>query len=217
MQVTMFKFAEFCVGSSSDRNQIISRRESGRRRRERQRARGDVASGGGGYYSGLLKVLREKHWETDDIQQLDEAVFDLDPSKRGRDQKLKAYQCLKGKYVDRWRPQDARYFKPTRAPVSFGELTVIVDPEVGMRTSTAHRAFKLGFFKDEMSPALLEVCYYLLWEGADYANWPRIWSPGIWDVRLSRLLDAQSPHDHMEAWVHQCAAEFVALSDRART
>lgn len=211
MQVTMFKFAEFCVGNSSDRNRIISRRESDRRRRERAR-------GGGGYYSGLLKVLREKHWETDDIEQLDEAVFDLDPSKRGRDQKLKTYQCLKGKYVDGWRDQDARYFKPARAPVSFGELTVIVDPEVGMRTSTAHRAFKLQFCKDEMlSSDLLDVCYYLLWEGADYANWPRIWTPGIWDVRHSRLLDAQSPRDHMEERVHQCAAEFVALSDRART
>ena len=60
MQVTMLKFAEFCVGDSPERARIICRREYDRRRREANK------SGGGGGYSGLLKVLREKHWETND-------------------------------------------------------------------------------------------------------------------------------------------------------
>ena len=91
MRVTMFKFAEFCAGSASDRDRIIDRRESDRRRRQRQRYKGEEPRGGGGdYYTGLVKVLREQHWKTNDIEQLDEAVFDLDTSKRGGDKRLKA-------------------------------------------------------------------------------------------------------------------------------
>ena len=210
-QVTMFKFAEFCVGDSSKRGQIISKREADRKRRENLRQRSEEPRGGG-YYAGLLKVLREQHWETNDIEQLDAAVFDLDLNKRGNSRKIETYQYLKERYVDTWRAQDARYFKVTRAQVAFGGLRVTVDPEVGMRTSTADRAFKLRFSKQEVSTNLLDVCNYLLWEAASYAEWPRPWRPGIWGVYHSRLVDAQSPPDHIEEWVHQCAAEFVALS-----
>ena len=157
-------------------------------------------------------MLREQHWKTNDIEQLDEAVFDLDTSKHGGDKRLKTFQSLKGKYVDTWRVQDASYFDVNSAGLSFGGLSVMVDWVVGMRTSTADRALKLKFPEDEMGPALLEVCDYLLWEEALYADWPRTWRPGIWDVSHSRLVDAQRPLDHMEERVYQCAAEFVALS-----
>ncbi len=68
-----------------------------------------------------------------------------------------------GRYVDTWRAQDARYFNVNGKPahIPFGELSVTVDPEVGMRTSAADRAFKLWFSKQEVSN-LLDVCNYLL-------------------------------------------------------
>ena len=166
MRMTMFKFAEFCAGSDSDRDRIIGRRLSERRRREQQRDKGEASrGGGGGYYTGLVKVLREQHWKTNDIEQLDEAGFDLDTSKRGGEKKLKAYQCLKGKYVDTWRVQDASYFDVNSAGLRVGELSIMVDPVVGMRTSTADRALQLRFPAVEMEPAVLNVCDYLLWEG----------------------------------------------------
>ena len=102
-------------------------------------------------------------------------------------------------------------FKVDRAAVSFGELVVTVDPEIGMRTATEDRAFKLWLPSKEVD-SLLDVCSYLLWEAAERARWPRIWRPGIWDVCLSRLVDAHRPFDQMEEWLHQCASEFVALS-----
>ena len=112
--------------------------------------------------------------------------------------------------MDTWRVQDASYFDVNSAGLSFGELSVMVDWVVGMRTSTADRALKLRFSEVEMEPALLNVCDYLLWEEAHHADWPRTWRPGIWDVSHSRLVDAQRPLDHMEERVLQCAAEFVA-------
>ena len=207
MQVTMSKFAEFCVGSPADRARIIDRREYDRQRRK------DGKKGGGGGYSVLLKVLREHHWETNDIEQLDAAVIDIDPNTSGYLKILKTYRCLKDKYVSKWRTQAADYFgEIKRADVSFGELSVTVDPEVGMWTSTEHRVFKLWFLEQEISEQILAVCSYLLWEGAAYAPWPRHWRPGMWDVRNSRLMAARSPADGMDEWIHECAAEFVALS-----
>ena len=70
-----------------------------------------------------------------------------------------------------------------------------MDPEVGMQTATESRVLKLWLLEKEMSEheQILDVCSYLLWEGAAYAEWPRHWSPGMWDVRQSRLIDAR-PH-----------------------
>lgn len=212
--ITMFKFAEFCVGDSSERGKIIAKREAQRRRRECLRKKGEEP-GGGSYYAGLLKVLREKHWETDDIEQLDEAVFDIAPNTSGSCKKMKTYQYLKARYVDTWRDEDAMYFKIKPARIPFGGLNVTVDPEVGMRTETADRALKLWFSKQEVCN-LLDVCNYLLWEAAEYAEWPRPWRPGIWDVYHSRLEDEQRRLDHIEELVHRRAKEFQTLLARAR-
>ena len=151
-----------------------------------------------------------------DIEQLDEAGFDLNPNKRGNRTRLQTYRCLKERYVDTWRSQGANYFKIKRADVSFGKLSVTVDPEVGMRTLTADRALKLWFYEREVTTKIIGVCSYLLWEAAAYADWPRPWRPGTWDVYRSRLMDADPRPGHLEEWIHQCAAEFVALSAPAR-
>ena len=212
-RVMMFKFAEFCVGDSSARDRIIKKREAGRRRAEKLRQR-HKEPGGGDYYSVLRKQFREKHWQTGDIHQLAEATFDLDPCKHGK--QLQDYEDLTGKYVDMWRAEDASYFEVPSAQVSLGDLSVTVDWVVGMRTHEAERAFKLWLFKHDFPPNILDVCSYLLWQAAEHAQWPRPWRPGIWDVRSSRLLEVVSPPDGTEEWVHQCAAEFVARSTRAR-
>ena len=215
VNVTMSKFAEFCVGDSSERHKIISKRESDRLRQQSRRQM-DLQSGGPGYYAGLLKVLRVNHWETDDIGQLDEAVFDLDPNKRGNRKKLQTYYSLKGKYVAKWRTEEARYFKVPRCQLPFENLRVAVDPEVGMRTSTADRTFKLWFFEWQLTAEVIEVCSYLLWEAAEYAEWPRTSMPGIWAVRDSKLVDAQRPLDATEDLVRQRATEFVTLTSQAK-
>ena len=217
LNVTMFKFAEFCVGSSSERDKIINERESKRENDRRKREEtGD--SGGGGYYAGFLKTLRVNHWETNDIEKLEAAVIDLDLCKKGNKAKLEVYRQLKDLYVETWRAQDgASYFEVPRAKVPFTGLKVTVDPEVGMRAGRTERALKLRFSKDkELSTDLIEVCDYLLFEAARGGDWPRPWRPGIWDVYRSRLVDSQSPLDHMDEWVDQCAAEFVSLTGAAR-
>ena len=202
--VTLFKFAEFCVGGDDARADIIRKRHEAAQR--------PPSAGGGDYYSGLRKVLREKHWETNDIQQLHEAIFDLDPTRRGNRKKLETYEYLKGKYVDTWRTQNAECRRGYRARVPFGELSVTVDPEVMMRTSTEDIAFKLRFVEAELTADFIGVCSYLLWEVADYAGRPRTELPGIWDVYHSRLEKAPRQLYPMEEWVHQCAADFVARS-----
>ena len=105
MQVSMFRFAEFCVGHDADRAKIISKRKSEQRRQESKRQSGEPGGGGGeGYYAGLLSVLRKKHWGTNDIRQLDEAEFDnLNPNGRGYLARLRIYQDRKDKYVAKWK------------------------------------------------------------------------------------------------------------------
>ena len=209
--IAMTKFAEFCVGNANKRARIIAKRTAAQQQHNARRERGEP-TGGGDYYAGLRKVFREKHWETNDIHQLDEAVFDIDLSKRGNSKRLQTYQDLKRKYVDKWQDENATsYFKVAHADVSFGALNVTVNPEVGMRAREVERAFKLWFGVDDLQELnILDVCYYLLWEAAGYASWPRPWTPGIWDVRRSKLYEAVSPRTGMEEWVRQCADEFVA-------
>ena len=122
------------------------------------------------------------------------------------------YRCLKDRYVATWRTQGASYFDEIkRANVSFGELNVTVDPEVGMRTATETRVLKLWFLEQEICDDILDVCSYLLWEGAADANLRRHWWPGIWDVRHSRMFNARPIVDGMDEWMHKCAGEFVSL------
>ncbi len=222
MQVTMFRFAAFCVGDSAARSKIIDQRKKERQRREQQRASGNT-SGGGGPYAGLLKVLRENHWETNDIRQLDgyAGEFGLAPDGRGYHKKIQTYRCLKEKYVDQWRSEEylstaggVNYLKPMQSLVPLGELSVRVDPEVGMRNESVARALKLWFFKPE-ALTVLDVCSYLLWEAARQGEWPRFWTLGIWDVRHSRLSDALIPPDEIEEQVHAAAAKFVAMESRS--
>ena len=169
-----------------------------------------------GYYSALRKQFREKHWKTDDIDQLAKATFDL-----GNDAKRRTYEDLTKKYVDKWRAEDAtNYFEVPPARVSFGDLSVTVGWVVGIRTrwpeGTSERAFILWLSKYPFPSDILNVSSYLLGQAAEHAGWSRFWRLGIWDVGCSNLLDAVSPTDDTEEWIHQCAAEFAARSARAR-
>ena len=213
--ITMIKFAKFCAGSPNERANIITERAARKQQAHDRRTRCEPAPGGD-YYGGLLKAFRKNHWETNNIHQLDEAVFDIDCSKKGNATKLRTYQALKDNYVDTWKAENASsYFNVPRADVSFGELSIRVDAEVGMETREAERAFKLWLHVDDVHPDdahpnILDVCSYLLWEAADYAEWPRPWRPGIWDVRRSKLWEAASPRTGIREWVHECADDFIA-------
>ena len=209
--VPMMKFAEFCAMDSTCREQIMAKRANDARRRRERRKPGDQSGGGNGYYGPLCKHLGVNHWDTYDIEQLAVSIPNVDLSKRGGEKRLTTYQTLQHSYVATWRAQQGSYFSVPPVNVSFGELSVRVDPEVGMRTPTAGWVLKLWFDDTDLTESVLDVCYYLLSEAAIEAGWERLWRLGIWDVRSAQVREAMPPPRGMQEWVDNAADEYLDL------
>ena len=197
-EVSVSTFARFCVSSPAQREGTV-----------RAFAGLPGASRGFNPYVGLLALFRRTHWETGEIDNLVDAQPNLNPRAKKYESRQASFEKLKQAYIDLWRRRDASFFKVEPIGVSVGDLTVRVDPEVGMRTVDGERALKLWFNDKEMTPRLSHVYHYLFGEASKDQGWPVERHLGIWDVpRLALPLPPSLP-DNMEDIVVSAASDFM--------
>ena len=179
-----------------------------------------ATTGGYDYYASLRKHIRVHHWQTDDIDLLAGSLEALNTVPHLSATQRHTYGELIRQYVAKWRTEDAGYFSVPFARVPFGELSVRVDPEVGIRYRVDQGAFprvvKLWFNETPSSDNMQAAFYYLLGEALRDRGWEPVWRPGIWDVRRQQFLDLEPSPQDMEDWMQAAAVEYMELYRRFR-
>ena len=202
LHVSIKRFARFCAASHADRVSMM------------------VTTGGYDYYASLQKHIREQHWERDGIDHLATSTQALDDIAHLSASKRATYRELIQHYVAKWRLEEVEYFHVPVARIPFGELSVRVDPKVGMRYTEDPRAFPrvlyLWFAVDPPTECVRKVFYYLLGEALRDGKWTPDWRLGIWDVRRRDILDREPPPAGMADWVHDAADEYLRLKTARR-
>ena len=133
------------------------------------------------YYGPLRQVIRQTHWTTGDIGTFENALPPLlDVQTRKKDH----YRDLGRSYIDFWMNKDATYFSVLPVDVAIGDLTINVNPEIGMRSNGDDQVLKLWFNAVRPSRQTRQVIGHLMNLAKAQSNgWQPRWHTGLWDIR----------------------------------
>ena len=196
--VSMTIFAQFYVAGAKGREGIVER----------------LGKGGRDYYGPLTTLLRQ-YFKSGDIEALRHARPNLNPKVKDYLSWMKDLERAKQHCIKLWTSRQATYFKPHQTGVSLGELTVRVNPEIGMITADGDRILKLWYPPERIDPTYAAVFYYLLNE----ANRRMLWGYGesrIWDVHRQAIPIPPALPDDMAQTVMAAAEDFMRLLDLAQ-
>ena len=198
--VPLTTFSRFCVAGEKVREEIVDYLKAPKY---------------GGWYTALRGMFRRAHWKTGDIDTLVDAKPNADKDREGYAEFMDDAEVVKQAYIDFWRRQGGSFFCVPKLSVPVGDLTVKIDPEVGMETVVGAQALKVRFnsTKTKMSRRQLAVCHYLFGEAAKIPKWPG-WPIAIWDVRQQGiLLPRILPGEDIPQMVADAAVDFKRLWD----
>ena len=145
------------------------------------------------YYRPLRDAIHSIHFETGDIDALEEALPSLPRDPKLADRRQQTRETGRA-YLALWRTQGFRYFA-VGAPIDIdiSGLVVRVNPELGIRTVFDDiYVVKLWFSGSGVSQQVRETLFFLMDRAQDRGLWPESASPRIWDIRR-RLLHPASP------------------------
>lgn len=191
--VTFLTFSDFCIAGQERRKSIVDNFA-------------DPKYGS----SPVRGMFQRTHWKTGDIDTLLRAKPNVAKSARNYARVVASADALKRDYIALWRRREADFFEVPRLDFLVGDLTVRVNPEVGMLTVDGAQALKVWLGLAKMHKRRYEVCHYLFGEATKDPKWPG-WPIGIWDVRRLALPLAPPLPDSMEDDVLSAASEFIRL------
>ena len=141
------------------------------------------------FYGRLSMEMRRCHWETDDLQTLKDRL--ASPSFIGGlpVRKQRAYQTILNVYVDYMERRGGSLFRVPRVSLNIGGLTVVVNPEFGIRTGLDNETLKLWFNLEPPSRQARQVLLHLMHLARlQSGEWQDSWNVGIFDVRRGTVL-----------------------------
>ena len=143
------------------------------------------------YYWAVRNTLSRTHWSTNDLSDFENAQEEMLsklPYKKGKHSRNENYQVVSRAYLKFWsKQQDAQFFKIPRGSVQIAGLTILVNPEVGMRRRGDELALKLWFSVPRPKRAFRQAIQYLMSE-AQHQGWQRHLQPALWDLRREEIL-----------------------------
>ena len=138
------------------------------------------------YYGSLRGVLRKTHWATGKLDTFENALAPL--LARTRMDKKLHYQILGESYIDFWRSRNASCFHVESVDVEIAGLTIVVTPEVGMRTGNDYQALKIWFNAKSPTRPARQVIHYLMDQANLIGNdWQDRWHSGLLDIRRKNI------------------------------
>ena len=199
--VTLLTFSEFCIyPAGHDRREKIVQNFA-----EPQYGPSNAAVRG---------MFQRTHWKTGEIDTLVTAEPKVNKCRCDYAKVVENADALKHDYIALWREREASFFRvaPRHVDLSIGDLTVRVNPEVGMITRDGARVLKVWLGSRKMQKRRYEVCHYLMREAVKRPEWPG-WPIGIWDVRRRALPVEPLLPDDIGRVVMDAAADFLRLLD----
>ena len=163
------------------------------------------------YYWALLNTLRQTHWNTKDLSDFENALEEMLerlPNKKGKESRRENYLKVSRSYLTYWAEQEeAQFFKVPPGKLEMQGLTILVNPEVGLRRHGDELALKLWLSAPRPNLAFRQAIPYLMAE-AQNQGWQRRLQPALWDVRRRELLPAVRLAKGFERVIRSQAAAF---------
>ena len=143
------------------------------------------------YYWALLNTFRQTHWKTHDLSDFEialEETLERLPTTKGKESRKDHYNKIGQAYLEFWsKQQDAQFFKIPQARIEIQGLTILVNPEVGLRRHGDELALKLWLSSPRPNLGFRQAIQHLMAE-AQSQGWERHLQPALWDVRRKEIL-----------------------------
>ena len=143
------------------------------------------------YYWALLNTLKQTHWSTHDLSDFEialEETLEKLPNTKGKESRKDHYHKIGQAYLKFWsEQQDAQFFKIPPTRIEIQGLTILVNPEVGLRRHGDELALKLWLSSPRPNLAFRQAIQHLMAE-AQSQGWERHLQPALWDVRRKEIL-----------------------------
>ena len=194
-RVSVFDFAEFCQARTGQQEAIV----------RKIRKRSVDPKTGFNYYGPLLNLFRRTHWDNNNLSILERALPNLLRTQK-HPSTAENYRRMAEAYIDYWKNRATEFFPVVlRSPdVVFGDLTIRVNPEVGMVNQDGDRQIlKMWLKRASPTREVRQIAGYLL----SKLNPNPEWHPGIWDVKHRNVpLLVFSPDNYEGTLVAQAQA-----------
>lgn len=112
-------------------------------------------------------------------------------------------------YRQWWGRKAIGWFDPPRSFWREGDLSVLVNPDLGLQVDGQTRVIKLYFKEAPLEKRTVDVVLQLMASGL-HDLWPDGSVPGILDVRRGRLLEPTVDKPGVDAWLHGEVAFLAA-------
>ncbi len=139
------------------------------------------------YYWALRNTLSHTHWNTNDLSDFENAFEEM-LSRQVKPDRKENYQEVGQAYLRFWTKQrDAQFFKVPPGSIEIAGLTVLINPEVGMRRPGDVLALKLWLSAPVPKRSFRQAIQYLMSE-AQFRGWQKDLTPALWDVRREEIM-----------------------------
>ena len=169
------------------------------------------------YYGPLRRAIEKYHLQTGDLAAFDSVIPRLPEHYKLADRKA-AIQMVGRAYSDYCRKQDFEPFRVQRAEVELADVSVRVNPELGIRTDVADEyVVKMWFNAPEISRQVREIFSFLMHRAQDLGTWSPAFLLAVWDVRRHRLLPSINPDPDLEPVYITKARMFAEIWETLET
>lgn len=198
MRITMTAFLSFIV--KQGRPRVTSAKNIKHRyEEEKYHPRTD-------YWRILTTRIREAHEDGLGKEHLHTLIPTLHPNKQANYE-----QCIE-QYISWWGKKKLESFAPPRAEWTAGPLTVIVNPDLGLRINGEATAIKLYFRTEPLTRRHIEAALHLM--RTTLVGTPEDLRCAILDVRRKKLLIAGPLDQDMDLLLAAEAASLAVLWPR---
>lgn len=139
------------------------------------------------YYWALRNTLSQTHWRSNDLSDFSDAVEGM-LSKLTAEHRRENYRKVSEAYLSFWAKQeDAQFFRIQAGRIEIAGLTILINPEIGLRRYGDNLALKLWFSAPPPKRSYRQAIQYLMSE-AQQRGWQRDIQPALWDVRREEIM-----------------------------
>ena len=202
-KTTMTRFADFCTTTPNRQRRIVSDERELAEHPEWIRSRD--------FYGPLRDAIKRTHVANQDLEVFRDSLPAL-MHQRMRDNQRARFLPLGQAYLDLWGGWDATPFPGQRAEVNLAGLTVIVNPDLRIRTHAGEDILvKLRFSLQPLPPTNAATISYLMHLAKETQGWPQTWQMGILDIERGTLLPAVTVGLDFAAFVNGHAETYMEM------
>lgn len=139
------------------------------------------------YYWALRNTLSQTHWKSNDLSDFSDAVEGM-LSNIKKEHRVENYRKVSEAYLSFWTKQgDAQFFKIPTERIEIAGLTILINPEIGLRRPGDNLALKVWFSAPKPKRSYRQAIQYLMNEAQQHGWQPGV-QPALWDVRREEIM-----------------------------